>query len=72
MRPLIFPYSRTLFPTYRSFSRAFQRTLARASGSWMLLGNPQLMSLGIRAYFSTKLSHSAVQFLTVTLPDWLR
>jgi hypothetical protein len=30
------------------------------------------MSLGFRAYFSTKISAAAVQFVTSTLPDWLR
>jgi hypothetical protein len=72
MRPLIFPYSLTPFPTLRTVGRTLHRTLARASVSWLLLGPSQLPSLGVRAYFSAKLSASAIEFSTRTLIDWLR
>jgi hypothetical protein len=73
MRPLSFPYSLTPFPTLHTVGRTLHRTLARASVSWLLLGNPShLPSLGVRAYFSAKLSASAMEFTTRTLIDWLR
>jgi hypothetical protein len=70
MRRLILPHVLAPFPTYRSLRRAFHRTLARVSVSFVLFSSPSLVaSLGAKALFSAK---SDARFLLGRISDALR